>query len=473
MGLLPKHRTRAGYAIAKVASLAWPACILVAAAVGLEGLTPVHAQSANNGIIYSSRQTFRIPFETDGNERRLQEVQLWVSTDQGQTWRSGGAVGPDQRGFNFRADRDGLYWFVARTVDLQGQAHPATLQGAAPHLRVCVDTQLPVVTLRQGLAREGTWAVEWDIREENLDLSSFNLEYRPGNSQDWIPLSVEPAATGQRFWPADSGAPVEVRLKVRDLAKNEGEAKITLSQAGGGGQGSRLNYQDPGAARQSGRGPAVGTRWVNSKRVSLSYKLQEKGPSGVSLVELWFTRDTRTWDKYNDEKITEDQAGDDRTFTYVFEVQDEGKYGFTLVPRSGVNRSHPPPHSGDQPQIWVEVDTTKPVIEWLNVDVGRGPDTGTVTITWKATDKNLAREPITLSYSPNGQGGWTPIASNLENSGRYVWKMPSGVPYSFFVRIEATDLAKNVGSMDTPKPVLVDLHEPKGLILDANPADNK
>ncbi len=465
MGLLPKYCRSADSNVRLFLPAMWWIPLLIAVLPA----AAAHAQPFHNGVLYSQQPSFRIPFNIEGNDRRPQEIQLWVSEDQGQSWRKAGTAVPEQRGFDFRADRDGMYWFVPRTVFAQGQIYPANLQGAVPGLRVCVDTQPPLVTLRQGLGREGTWAVDWDIHEENLDLSSFNLEYRPPNSPDWVPLAVEPAATGQRVWPAESGAQVEVRLRVRDFAKNEGEAKITLTP---GARNSQLNYQDPSASRAPARAGVVGTRWVNSKHISLNYKLQEKGPSGVSVVELWFTRDTRTWDKYNEEKVTEDQAGDDpqRSLTYRFEVQDEGKYGFTLVPRSGVNRSHAPPHSGDQPQIWVEVDVTKPNIDWVNYDVGRGPDNGTITITWKATDKNLAREPINLSYSAQANGPWLPIASNLENTGRYVWKMPPGTPYSFHVRVEAIDLAKNVGSMEKG-PVLVDLHEPKSLILGADPAD--
>src|SRR5207302_8542995 len=64
---------------------------------------PAHGQSLGNRIIYSRQPVFRIPFETDAGERRLQEVQLYVSEDRGQTWKPAGTVPPEQRNFNFRA----------------------------------------------------------------------------------------------------------------------------------------------------------------------------------------------------------------------------------------------------------------------------------------------------------------------------------------------------------------------------------
>jgi hypothetical protein len=155
-------------------------------------------------------------------------------------------------------------------------------------------------------------------------------------------------------------------------------------------------------------------------------------------------------------------------------VQDEGVYGFSLIVRSGVGLSDRPPRNGDPPQVWVEVDLTNPVVHWVQVDVGRGSDSGWLTITWKATDKNLGREPITLSYATDPQGSWTPIASHVENSGRYRWQMPAGsVPYKFLVRVQATDQAGNVGSLVTPKSVIVDLAQPKGLILGVEPANKE
>jgi hypothetical protein len=448
MGLLPrvdKSARRIGIA------LVWSFVI---------AFSPGYGQPANH-IIYSRQTVFRIPFETDSGERRLREVQLYVSEDRGQTWRNAATVPPEQRGFNFRAERDGLYWFTVRTVDFQGRANPTTVQGTRPQLEVVVDTQVPIVTLRPGAPRDGTYAVEWDIREDNLDLSSFLLEYRLPGSTEWIPLTVEPAATGQRSWNPAAGGALDVRLHVRDLAKNEGEATIKLTP---GAQGYRPSGN---TLEQDARGPAnrtvPGKRWVNSKRISLNYEIKEKGPSGVKEVELWSTRDGRTWDKLSVDEKHEPP--------YVFEVHDEGIYGFTLIVRSGVGLSEQAPRNGDPPQVWVEVDLTKPVVHWVNVEVGRGSDSGWLTITWKATDKNLGREPIALSYADDPRGTWTSIASNLENSsGKYRWQMPAGIPYKFYVRVEATDLAGNVGALDTPSPVIVDLAQPKGYILGVEPA---
>ena len=424
----------------------------------LTAASPGYSQAPGNRVIYSRQPVFRIPFETDAGERRLREVQLYVSEDHGQTWRPAGTVAPEQHGFNFRAEHDGLYWFTVRTVDLAGRANPATLEGARPQLEVYVDTQVPIVTLRPAPAREGTYAVEWEIREDNLDRASFFLEYRAAGGSEWIPLNVEPAANGQHAWTPSTSGTVDVRLRVRDLAKNEGEAMIKLTP---GTQESRTSSgQDAGASSSSRTAP--GKLWVNSTKIKLNYEVKDTGPSGVRTVELWYTRDGRTWDKYEEREHKP---------PYIFEVHEEGVYGFTLIARSGVGLSENPPRSGDAPQVWVEVDLQKPIVHWVTAEVGRGSESGWLTISWKATDKNLGREPIGISYAKDRQGSWTPIASRIENTGRYRWQMPEGVPYSFFVRVEATDQAGNEAVLVTPQPILVDLAKPKGVILNVEPAN--
>jgi hypothetical protein len=61
--------------------------------------------------------------------------------------------------------------------------------------------------------------------------------------------------------------------------------------------------------------------------------------------------------------------------------------------------------------------------------------------------------------------------SHYENIGRYRWQMPAGgIPYKFVVRVEAIDKAGNVGTLVRSQFVIVDLHQPKGLILGVEPA---
>jgi hypothetical protein len=104
--------------------------------------------------------------------------------------------------------------------------------------------------------------------------------------------------------------------------------------------------------------------------------------------------------------------------------------------------------------------------------VGTGADADSLTITWRAADKHLGERPITLSYAEQADGPWSTIVANVENTGSYVWKMPSNVPQRLMIRLEATDSAGNVGLTQTHEPVLVDLAKPNVSILSVRPMAN-
>jgi hypothetical protein len=219
--------------------------------------------------------------------------------------------------------------------------------------------------------------------------------------------------------------------------------------------------KDPGpATAEPGQGhpaaPAV--RMVNSKHITINYEVKGVGPSGLSGVELWCTRDGKTWKK-------RDVAPRARP-PYVVEVEEEGLYGFTLLAKNGIGLGKDAPQPGDLPQIWVEVDMTRPVVQLTGINANCSHNSQNVVIRWKASDKNLGPRPITLAYATAAHGPWQSIAANVPNTGRYVWPLPAEAPARFLVRVEAADLVGNVGSAQTPKPVLMDRAQPTVSILD-------
>jgi hypothetical protein len=437
-----------------------PLAVVLALLALASSRAPVAAQPApTDGTFYAQKPTFRIPFQIDPGERRISQVQLYV-LGAGGRWEQV-ATGRPGDGFfpPYTAPRDGWYSFTVRTIDQQGQAYPPTIDQAQVRLRVCVDTVKPDVTLRAVTSPDGPAAVAWEVRDDNLDPDGIRLEYRLAGAADWVPLGTQ-KATGQRAWNPATNGPVEVRLQARDMAGNVGEVIVTVTP------GAAPRATPAGGTAETPAG-GVNVRMVNSKRISINYDVKEVGKSGIAVIELWYTRDEgRKWQKY-DERVNPQPP-----YVYSFEVDGEGLYGFTLVARNRAGFGEAPPKVGDPAQVWVEVDLTKPVVRIQSVEVGRGADLGSLTITYAVTDKNLALQPVTLSYAEKPDGPWVPIASQQENTGRYVWRFPESVPYQFYVRVEAADRAGNVGVAVTDKPVIVDLSQPKVQIINVGPGRN-
>jgi hypothetical protein len=448
-------------------------------AVGLAPLLPVARAQDGEGIYYSPKRTFLIPFTTDPTDKRIKSVILHVSEDQGRTYNIAATVNapgpgarPEDKVFRFTAQKDGWYWFVVQTQEFNGDFHPPNLNTVQPGLKVCVDTDPPTVTLSPVLQpREGTAGVVWNIQDENLKLLSLRLEYRIPPRTDWTELPIQKLAQSEHNWNAGTTSEIEVRLTVQDRAGNETvkTTRVTPVTAGGAGPGPGTSVKPAGPTPdQTPRGKVL---MVNKRKIQLNYKIDDFGPSGVSTVEVWYTFDTKKWTLYSSNKIDKDTP---RNQPYIVEMGGEGRYGFTLIAKSGVGFSDPPPAVGDEPQIWVEVDETPPAVRLISVDVGRGPETGTITIRWSATDKFLADKPITISYAASENGSpvsqWTTIAQNIGNDGKYVWKMPDGVPFKMHIKVEAVDQAGNVGRDEARQPIPVDLKIPKVTIIGAEAA---
>jgi hypothetical protein len=433
-------------ALRKAPPLARALAPLALALTWLALAPPAAPAQSSDGIHYTNQPGFRIPFHVDEGEQRIQAVLLHLSEDGGKTYSNVQSVTPGDREFRFTAPRDGSYYFVVQTRDTAGQYYPTNQNLASqPPLKVVVDTQKPVVKLRQVQPDAGsTAAVEWTIDDANLDLLTLQLQYQPQGRAEWVALRVNPLAHAQFSWTPAGGGPCQVRLVVRDKAGNQGEATLLVKPAAGGGA-------------VAGPAPAGNVPVIHVPRrvFQLHYTIENQGPSGVKSVQVWETQDTRSWRLYD--------GNAPASGPFQVTVRVAGRYGYTVIPRSGVGLSDKAPEVGDLPQVWVVVDETKPVVQLVGVYVGRGADNGKLTIQWRASDPHLRAKPISLKYAEKADGPWKDMVTGaIENSGSYtVSTQELGLPYQFFVRVEAIDEAGNVGSDQTRDTVKVDTMIPR------------
>ena len=128
-----------------------------------------------------------------------------------------------------------------------------------------------------------------------------------------------------------------------------------------------------------------------------------------------------------------------------------------------------PPRPGDAAELVVSVDLQPPTAELLAADLGQGNLSDHLLVRWSATDTNLEPRPIALFYSSFPNGPWSTIASGLENTGSYTWRIERHVPGRFYLRLEARDKAGNLATFQTPSPIALARPQPTGRLRSVRP----
>lgn len=228
------------------------------------------------------------------------------------------------------------------------------------------------------------------------------------------------------------------------------------------GQQTATPAEQPPQPEQRMPPAGVRPRMVNSRRFELGYGVDSLGADGISKVELWGTRDGgHHWQCYGTDSDTRSP--------FPVKVDGEGVYGFRMIVETTSGLRGMAPRPGDLPEIWVGVDTSKPTAQLLAAEPHPTTKTTEVLMRWEAKDQLLAARPITLLFSQSPTGPWTVLASGLENSGEYRWRIDPRIPDSIYIRLEVRDEAGNMRAVESSRPISIDRVRPQGRILDVRP----
>ncbi len=206
----------------------------------------------------------------------------------------------------------------------------------------------------------------------------------------------------------------------------------------------------------------LAARVVNSRTFDIEYDLQSVGPWGVAKVEIWGTPDNgRTWQSFG--------VDPDNRSPIRVTVPAAGTFGFRILVDGANSAGAVPPQMGDEPELVVAIDLQPPTTELLAAELGQGNQAGHLHVRWTATDTNLEPRPIALFYSSYPNGPWSTIASGLENTGSYTWRIERHVPGRFYLRLEARDTAGNLATYQTPSPIALARPQPTGRLRNVRP----
>jgi hypothetical protein len=500
----------------------------------LSGMLFVPGQAASD-VYGVPQRDIEIPINfEEGRRNEIRELLLYVSKNQGESWEIADRKMPNQTVFKYLALEDGVYWFSMMIIDKKGQKDPADINSTPPGMKVLIDTKLPVVNIKSAERTGDDVTVTWDVQEAHPNLSTMKLEYK-GSDGKWYRSEIQPVIAGSARIPRGVQMGVtQVRLEVADLAKNRGEgikdvvdgtplvnpvvSKSDTSSGTGSNNSTTLspvsnnslvpalpsvNPSDTGVktptviAESNNKVPpptpdlketknevppplAVVERTLPEaqpiavSRFTIGFTSDQTGPSGVSKAQLWVTRDDgKTW------KMWKEYDRADSEITADLDVkgnsQVEGIYGFKIVLVSGAGLSKGEPKGGDLPDMRVDLDLSAPEIQMYE-PLPDPKEKDTLVLRWKAFDRNMSSNPITLEWSERKDGPWHPIAGTdskeaetnspkrLANVGSHTWKLPNGIPARVFLKISARDTAGNIADAITPSTVLVDMSRPEAKI---------
>lgn len=202
--------------------------------------------------------------------------------------------------------------------------------------------------------------------------------------------------------------------------------------------------------------------YSNSKAFSLDYHIDNDPDSPVAAVELWGTPDQgQTWSMWGQDP--------DRESPFDIEVETEGLFGFRMVIVGANGLASNRPRNGDNADAWIHVDVQTPQVKLISALYGRGKESGSMVIEYRAEDDFFTDRPITLQYSQSPNGPWINIVSGARNNGRYVWPADPSLPQTIYLRIEAYDAAGNVAVNQLDLPVDVEGLAPRGRIQGFRP----
>jgi hypothetical protein len=456
----------------------------VALAVGLAlavapAERPARAEDPFGGLrpTYWPQRAFGIPLDRatfNALDPKPTHLQLYYSLNRGAfqkgTELAVGALQPiaeGKEGFLFDAPRDGDYEFAVQLVYGDGTVSPKENQLAGER-RAIIDTVPP----RVQIAAVGN-GVEWSASDDNLDAREMKLECKWPTSSEWTQVKDrEFRARDNYAWRMPPGKVLEVRVRARDLAGNDGispivrvpgdtGATVGLPKGGAGGSGG---FGAPGLPQ-----PRIG--YVKQLDFHVDYTVQKMGRSGVQAAHLFVLREQGGWElvkRHPVELLPDDKS---HALSVPYKAEREGTFGFYVIPESGAGKRDDDPKRDDPPMVLVVVDTTKPKVQLTGVQVKPGGAKGPVVeFTWEASDPNLMPQPVRLEWSLDKSAAvWTEVKSQLDNnltatSGRYAWEVPDEKVWKFWVRMSALDKAGNVGEHVWPQEVLVDLVKPSATI---------
>lgn len=163
--------------------------------------------------------------ETVGPEG-LADVELWGTTDGGETWTKWGSDPDKISPFDVEVNGEGLYGFRVVIVGRNGLASNTPRRGDPADIWIGVDQTKPTARITAAAygtgAQAGKLDIRWEASDANLLPRPITLSMSSSPDGPFTPIAAGLPNTGQYLWEFDPRSPRQIylRLEVRDEAGN-------------------------------------------------------------------------------------------------------------------------------------------------------------------------------------------------------------------------------------------------------------
>jgi hypothetical protein len=307
---------------------------------------------------------------------------------------------------------EGESYFHVAAQDVAGNWSTTYTTGAFQ-----VDTVAPTSTVTHVPAYENeTISVTWEVGDSTSPISGTCLLYRFGSSGSWT-ASGDCASTDTgtfAFVPSEGDGTYYFQTVAEDMAGNyEGE----------GGAEGYTTYDTQAPSSSLNDFPTE--EYTNVNQIDMTFvAVDDPNISGLSQTCLWVNPKGLGWENTN-----QCHAGHTGTFTYTF-GQGDGLYDFQSIAEDNAENREGLGF-GDETIFYDATPPTSTVTGAPTYDI-----TGTVPVTWTASDAASGVAETCLWYKQGDAGVWTPSTKcQPGTSGTFDFDPPDGDGTYYFATV--------------------------------------
>jgi hypothetical protein len=153
-------------------------------------------------------------------------VDLYMTKDNGATWTKAGSDPDLESPIDVNLPGDGNYGLTVVVTNKGGSGQRPPRPGEQPQLRVDVDTEAPIATLKQVVSDPSSprdsKTLSWETEDKHPAERSVDLYFSPDPERGWYKIAGGLPPSGVHSWKVPYGVPYQVyfMLIARDQANN-------------------------------------------------------------------------------------------------------------------------------------------------------------------------------------------------------------------------------------------------------------